>query len=317
MKKLFVLCLCVLLFAAPDFADDKKSPEQILILVPESTSSLPFFLLEEKQPLAGIRIRVETFAQHAQALVRLIRGEADFLITGTTQGWQSFWDGNPLVAINSYVWGVSSLLVRADGPKTLAGLKGKSVSLPFPNSPLDVKTRFLLERAGLSGQKDVRIEYRAFAQAVPLLLSGAIDAAAFPEPIASNLVMTQKLVRLLDYRRAWGEALQNDGLSPEVTLFTTAKRAAELDAVIPILHGEISRMIDTIPAHKNDLASRYSHRFGFPEPVILEALGRTSFWSCDFSQHAVKIREYLGQIKPYFSTSTGELPDHFFYPNKK
>lgn len=312
MKKIIPL-ITLLLFPMTGYAQDPPQKTEIRILVPASTSSLPFFLLEERQSLDQATIKVETFAQHAQALIKLIRGDADFLLTGTTQGWQSIWDGSPLVAVGSYVWGVSSLVARPDGPRSLAELKGKTVSLPFPNSPLDVKTRYLLARAGLTVGRDLTIEYRPFAQALPLLKSGAIDAVALPEPLASNLVHTEQLIRLFEYRTAWGDAVSGDGLSPEVTLYTTGGTASRLHGLIISLDEEIGRMIDFILDHKKELAVRYSPQFAIPAGILEEAIAKTSFWSCDFQTHKQKITEYLDQVRAYFSVPPPKLPESSFF----
>ena len=77
------------------------APTTVRILVPQSTSALPWLRLAEQDPLPGIDLRCELFLSHPQALALLLRGEADLMLTGTSQGWENYLAGGPLVLVNS------------------------------------------------------------------------------------------------------------------------------------------------------------------------------------------------------------------------
>jgi ABC-type nitrate/sulfonate/bicarbonate transport system substrate-binding protein len=98
--------------------------DTVKILAPKSTSSLPLLQLAADDPLPGIDIQTETFINHPQALALLLKGDVDFLFTGTSQGWNNYLDGGPMVMINTGVWGVSYLIGKDASIKTLADLKG-------------------------------------------------------------------------------------------------------------------------------------------------------------------------------------------------
>ncbi|HUV07904.1 MAG TPA: hypothetical protein VMX75_09260, partial [Spirochaetia bacterium] len=110
--------------------------ETITVLVPGSTSSMPLLLMGETDPIGGVDLKIEVFINHAQALARLIRGEAELLFSGTSQGWENYLSGGPLVHINTGVWGISYLIGRDESIRSVSDLRGKKIALPFPGSPL-------------------------------------------------------------------------------------------------------------------------------------------------------------------------------------
>ena len=152
-----------------------KATEPIRILVPKSTSSLPLLLLRDAARSGDLEVSVEFFVNHPQALALLLRGDTDLLFTGTSQGWANHLDGGPVIMVGTGVWGVSSFIGNLAGIETIADLKGETVALPFPGSPLDVQVRYLLQEAGIDPDRDVQIIYSAFTQTIPRLLSGQVD----------------------------------------------------------------------------------------------------------------------------------------------
>jgi ABC-type nitrate/sulfonate/bicarbonate transport system substrate-binding protein len=315
MKKIPILIITIVAFTLifPACERQNHGPDEIIILVPQSVSALPFLALAGKKLGAGTELKIEFFTQHAQALIKLLRGDAQFLFSGTTQGWESYWDGNPIVVVSTYVWGVSSLLVKEGFGDSPAALRGKKISLPFPNSPLDVKTRFLLKQANIDPVHDVFLEYRPFTQAIPLFLDNRIDAIALPEPQASDLVVNKKAKRLFEFRTAWGKALGNAGDSPEVSLFTTAALKEKLRPIILKLHDELADSCAQINADPARYARDFSQTLSFPPVIIEEALKKTAFAAIGFTDHKLKMLEYYQTIKTYFTGKTGDLEDQFFF----
>ncbi|HEQ71368.1 MAG TPA: ABC transporter substrate-binding protein [Spirochaetia bacterium] len=317
MRLITLIFTALLLCCIGSCGDDSDAPATVTILVPEAIGSLPFLLFAEQTSPGGVRLNIVFFTGHPQALILLLQGQADFLFTGTTLGWQSMWDGSPLVAVESYVWGISSLLVQHEGPASIRDLSGMRLSLPFRDSPLDLETRFLLDRAGVKNTA-VTLEYRPFAQGIPLFLEGNIDAIALPEPLATDLVHTHHVRRLFNYRNALRMAAGTDGRSPEVTLFSTRDKATKYSRLIPLLHDGLARIIDSMAADPEGTAAAAGRHFNYPPAILEEAIRETSFGSCSFQEHMSRMREYHRLIGPYFHTPPGPLPDTFFFiPEEK
>ena len=123
--------------------------------------------------------------------------------------------------INTGVWGVSYLVGKNQNIKNFSDLKGKRIALPFPGSPLDFQTRYILKKKGINPEKDLFISYSPFSQTIPKLLKDQLDAAPIPEPLATNVIQSYGLMRLIDYKEAWAEVSGGNKLSPQVSLFST------------------------------------------------------------------------------------------------
>ncbi len=78
---------------APSRAAPASGPQKLRILVSQSTSALPFLLLAKENPLPGVSLTVDVYASHPQALALPLRGDAQLLLTGTSQGWENRLDG--------------------------------------------------------------------------------------------------------------------------------------------------------------------------------------------------------------------------------
>jgi len=287
----------------------------VRLLVPPSNSSLPLLLLAEQDPLPGVDIQADIFLNHAQALARLLRGEVDLLLTGSSQGWENYLSGSPILMISTGVWGISYLIGSISCPriKSIAGLAGKRIALPFPGSPLDFQTRFLLQKQGIDPDRDLTIIYSPFPQTVALLLKGQIDAAPIPEPLASELVINRSLQRFIDYKQAWAAANQGEALSPQVSLFTTRSYAAGNSEMLKelLIHwrGAARQVVDD----PIEIAGRFSTFLGFSEKVIAHSIPGTLFYVPSPKENRYRVKAYYEAVKGFLPGKRGELEEEFFF----
>ncbi|MBN2322807.1 MAG: ABC transporter substrate-binding protein [Spirochaetes bacterium] len=319
-RKAVLLIFILLCFCTPfAHAKDTAATRSIRILVPKSTSSVPFIILDQTDPIEGVDISVEFFINHPVAMSRLIKGEVDLLFTGTSAGWENHLDGGPVVMVNTGVWGVSYLIGRDDTVKTFADLKGKRIALPFPGSPLDFQTRYLLSASGLDPEKDLVIQYAPFTQSVPLLIAAKIDAAPLPEPLATNVVINKNLVRMIDYKKAWADA--GAGMrgafaeySPQVSLFTVERSAGTgADPLVLRVTEEWSRVSDWVLGHAAESAARSEALLGFTEPLLKTAIINTLFLVPSFEQNRMLVEDYYNTVKRYLPGERKTLGDSFFF----
>jgi NitT/TauT family transport system substrate-binding protein len=310
--------LTAILFAAalPAALASPAKPEQpnrLKILVPQSTSAIPFLMLADEDPLKDIDIQVETFLVHAQALALLMRGDADLLYTGTSQGWENRLGGSPIVIVGTGVWGVSSLVGRDASIVRVADLKGRRVALPFPGSPLDFQTRYLLERAGLDPDRDVEISYGAFTQSLPRLVAGQLDAVALPEPQATTVVRGKGLVRLFRYADVWAAANGGDGKSPQVSLFAMADWADAHERTLKLLASAWRQAGAKAGEKPAETAARYAGALGVEAGLLEEALGNTLFAVPGFADHKARVLAYYREVVKYLPGERKPLDDAFFF----
>ena len=304
-----VPALALLAAAALAGAEDR-----LTILAPQATAALPFLRLAEKELPAAVQVACELFLNHPQAMARVLRGDADLLVTGTSTGWENYLAGGPLVLVNTGVWAVSSL-VGAPGARPLSSLTelaGKKLALPFPGSPLDFQTRHILAHQGLNPDRDLQILYLAFGQSVPLLLKGQVDAAALPEPLATDLVLNQGLSRLLEYGQAWAEAAGGDPRSPQVSLFATRAYLSKNAALVRRLVAAWARESEEVGRDPRAAARAHAAAFGLAPEVLAAAAAQTIFWVPSEPENYRRVTEFFATVKVYLPGDRGELGRDFF-----
>jgi NitT/TauT family transport system substrate-binding protein len=308
------ILLSIVLLLAPIriFAYDEK-PQQVRVLVSQTTSALPFLLMARESALLGIDLKVDFFANHAQALALLLRGETDLLLSGTSQGWENRLDGSPIVMLDTGVWGISSLVGRDPSIKGFADLKGKRIAIPFPGSPLDFQSRALLSFEKLDPDRDVTISFGPFAQSVQRLLAGQLDAAALPEPLATMVVRKNGLLRLVQYSQAWARLTGGDGQSPQVSLFATqgyARDHAALIASVISAWDAASRRITAAPAQA---AAQFAAAL-IVDPAILEEAARNTLLSVPSpAENKARVLAYYQAVSKYFPAGPRPLDERFFF----
>jgi len=311
-----LLAAILILAALPAAVARPAKPEQpgaLKILVPQSTSAIPFLMLADEDPIRGIDIQAETFLVHAQALALLLRGDAALLYTGTSQGWENRLGGSPIVIVGTGVWGVSSLVGTDAAITGVAALRGKRIALPFPGSPLDFQTRYLIERAGLDPDRDVQISYGAFTQSLPRLLAGQLDAAALPEPQATAAVRGKGLVRLFRFADAWAAASGGDAKSPQVSLFAMTDWASAHARTLTSLVTEWRKASDRAAANPAEAAARYAAALSVESPLLAEALGNTLLAVPGFADHKARVLAYYREVLKYLPGEKVPLEDAFFF----
>jgi NitT/TauT family transport system substrate-binding protein len=312
-KKKMCLAAALLLAAVLVGAADSAAARELTVLVPKSTASLPLLLLAEQDPLPGVDLRVEVFINHPRALARLLRGDADLLYTGTSQGWENHLGGGPLVLVNTGTWGVSYLMGRDPGIRSFADLKGLRLAVPFPGSPLDFQTRTILHRQGLDPDREVTITYASPPQAVGQLLQGQIDAAPLPEPLATSLEADKKLVRLIAYTRAWAEVSGGEAASPQVSLFATRSFSREHEALIAALVAAWRLATEQVAADPEAFARSFAVFLELPPELAAVAVRHTLLKVPSFAENRRLVLGYYAAVKNQLPGARPPLREDFFF----
>lgn len=312
--------VCILLIVPGLAAQSTQSAQPTFrILVPKSSSSIPLLVLEEQDALEDrfprFTLQVDFFTAHPQALAVLLRGDAELLFTGTSQGLQNHLDGGPLVLVNTGVWGVSSMISADESINSVADLRGKTIAVPFPGAPLDVQLRYILEAAGMDPEDDVEMRYSVFPQTIAEMGAGRVDAAPLPEPIATQLVLGRGYQRVFEMRKAWGAARGGEPFAPEVSLFATKRFAADVRSAILSLVREWRRASTWVSENIDEAAAFAAPLLDRPEAVLHEAIARTVYRVPYFAENREAVTEYFGIIREKVPTmGDGPAGDFFFSP---
>ncbi len=312
--RLLAVLLAGFSLAAPAWSAGQPQ-SAVRMLMSQTTAALPFLLLQKNQGIPGVQLTVTFFANHAQALALLLRGEADFLLSGTSQGWENRLDGSPIVMVDTGVWGVSSLIGRDPSIKGFADLKGKRIAMPFPGSPLDFQSRALLAFDKLDPDKDVTISFGPFPQSIQRLVSGQIDAVAVPEPLATTLVRQNGLLRLVDYSQAWARFTGGDRMSPQVSLFTTEGYAADHKPLLASIVSAWDAATRTVNSSPKDMAAQFSAALAVDPGILEEAIGNTLLSVPPAAENKTRVLAYYQLVSRWFPASPRPLDERFFVVN--
>jgi NitT/TauT family transport system substrate-binding protein len=164
-----------------------------------SSADAAVFIAIEKGFFAkqGVKVQLEEFNTGAQYVAPLGSGQLDAGSGGISAGLMNAVAsgvGIKMVAAKSEIGRPSytSLLVRkqyvdSGRYKDFSDLKGMKVAIPALGVPPHYELSLFLKQAGLS-IKDVRLEQLGFADMVPALQNGSVDAAIAIEPSATLAV---------------------------------------------------------------------------------------------------------------------------------
>jgi len=310
--RVLLLLSIYLIFAQAGFSQDSKVTS-IHVLVPKSTSSIPLILLAREDPIRGIDITIEIFINHPQAMIRLFRGDADLLLTGTSTGWENRLNGGPIVMINTGVWGVSYLVGKNQNIKNFSDLKGKRIALPFPGSPLDFQTRYILKKKGINPEKDLFISYSPFSQTIPKLLKDQLDAAPIPEPLATNVIQSYGLMRLIDYKEAWAEVSGGNKLSPQVSLFSTEEFNRSRKILLIQFNREWQKASQFVVNNPGSSAALTKDHLSLSADVIETAIKNTYYLIPSFEDNIKMVTDYYKEIKNILPGKRKDLDRDFFF----
>jgi NitT/TauT family transport system substrate-binding protein len=313
-RALCALWLSAALFLATTGASAEDAKRQhVRVLVPQTTAALPFLLIAHEGSAPGIELTADFFANHAQALALLLRGETDLLLSGTSQGWENRLDGSPIVMLDTGVWGLSSLVGKGPSIRTFADLKGRRLAVPFPGSPLDFQSRTLLSFEKIDPDKDLTISYGPFAQSVQRLLAGRLDAAALPEPLATTVVRKNGLKRLVEYSQAWARLTGGDARSPQVSLFTTEKYARGHAALITSLISEWDAASSRVTSAPAQAAAQFAAALAVDPGILEEAARHTLLAVPSPAENRTRVLAYYQVVSKYFPAGPRPLDEHFFF----
>jgi NitT/TauT family transport system substrate-binding protein len=291
---------------------NSAAPAPVRVLVSQTTAALPFLKMA-RDGVPGIDLKVDFFANHAQALAVLLRGDADLLLSGTSQGWENRLDGSPIVMLDTGVWGMSSLVGRDPSINGFADLKGRRLAVPFPGSPLDFQSRALIAFEKLDPDKDVTISFGPFAQSVQRLLAGQLDAAALPEPLATMVVKKNGLRRLVTYADAWARLTGGNRESPQVSLFATEGWARGHASLVSTVISAWRAASAALSGSPDQAAATFAAALAVEPQILAEATRNTLLDVPSPQDNKTRVLAYYAEVSKYLPAGPRPLDARFFF----
>jgi TRAP transporter TAXI family solute receptor len=136
--------------------------------------------------LAGVKIQVQATKASVENLILLQRGRGEIAFA-LGDSLKAAWEGdaeagfrtkmNRLRTLGAIYPNYIQIVATADsGVRTLADLRGKSLSVGAPKSGTELNSRAILAAAGLSYKDMAKVEYLPFAESVDLMKNRQLNA---------------------------------------------------------------------------------------------------------------------------------------------
>ncbi len=268
------MTLTIILVSLHAFGEKTEPAKTVRIAVPFSVSSIPVLDLDDATT-GGTKLSVSVFQDHSLAFAEFLRGDADVMMTGFTQGVAAREGNKSIVHLTTVVWGVSSVMVKDESAAGLRDLAGKTIIVPFAKSPLDLQIRSILRNAEILDR--VTIEYGPAQQAIPLLIAGKTDAIAVPEPFASDLEAKGNAKRLFTLQDAWATVTGGEGRSPQVSFFAKKDFAESHKAFLRSFFALVAEKIEEVRKAPLPLSVKYADTFHSTPEIVSTGLSHTLF----------------------------------------
>jgi len=227
--------------------------------------------------------------------------------------------GLGLGLLNVLTTGLLYVVSKDETLKTVAGLKGRTLAVPFKNDMPDFVMARLLKQAGL-GEGGVAIEYTASPpEAVQLLLTGRVDAALLSEPAATGVAIKAKSLfmtvhRAIDVQAEW-QAVAGTPDIPQAGLALTSEVRQALGAggLAGLQKGIEAALADAL-ADPKVAAETVADALGFPAEIIAASFPTSRLCAIPASGARKTLEGFYGVLaEANPAIIGGRLPGDGFY----
>lgn len=161
---------------------------------------------------------------------------------------------------------------------SFADLKGRKITVPFPNDTPELVFRAALDKNGLSAGTDIELDLAGSPiEAIQMLLSGRIETAVVPEPAATAAMVKaaasgKEIHRVIDMQAEWGKITGLGPLMPQAGLALSSTFVEEHgDRIEPLLDA-LGRAAAAVNASPSQAASHAAAALELPWPVIEKSI---------------------------------------------
>ncbi len=264
MKRTVLIIIVSAIYLLPVVSDVKNT--EIIINVPKTISSLPLIELDGMK-IENKNIKIEYFDDHIMAMAEFVSGRISVFMTGFSQGHAYYKINKDILMISNPVWGVSSLLTNDPAITKLSDLAGKTILVPFAESPLELQLKAILTKEGLL--EKIRIDYAPIQQQLPFLIFRKVSGICIPEPLASKLIYEKKAYKVFSFSGKWALLNNHEPRTPQVSIFVKKDFAQKNRKFFIALNKSIVKKINYINSNADSISKKYSAIFSL-DPGIVE-----------------------------------------------
>lgn len=265
-----------------------------------------------------------------QAVAAITNGSADIAAVPTNLASTLFKKtGGKVQVLAVNTMGVLHILANGENINQVSDLKGKTIYTSGQGANPEYILKYVLERNGLTPNKDVKIEFVADNDTLAtLVINGTAKIAMVPEPKAAAVLMQNKNVkRALNMTTEW---YKKDGKVPTVNeiestllmgcVIARTEFVEKNEQAVKDFMAEYKTSIETVTANVEAAATLCETYKIIPKAAIAKAA--IPFCGLTYLDGAALQRElnaYLSVLYGYDPTSIGgQIPDAaFYYDDKK
>jgi|GEM_PF-349220 len=217
MKKISIVTGIMILIIALGVSSLYSAPTEEKVVLrftsPPDPNFIPVSILLGQETLVeeGIELEYTPSQGTPDMMAHLQRGDVDLALFSAPGGVKMYAKGvKNIRLIGVHVW-KAIYVVAEKNVSSWEDLKGKDIYIGFRGGPPDIITRASMKAEGYNPDKDFNIKYLTGSEIKQLILTGQADAAVFPEPHVSQLVLKSKgnLKAVIKPQEAFAEIIPN------------------------------------------------------------------------------------------------------------
>lgn len=295
MKKI----ICYLFLSISIFALD--------IFLPKAPPSLPF--LKAKENIKEINLNFYTDF-NTEIVPKIIRNQDALYVIPVNNAAQLFNKGKDLKLIAVLSEGLISIISDKNF-KSIKDLNGEEIYVGGQGSSPDVISDYIFEK----NQLKVKVNYRSSQEIAKLIMTGKINTAVLPEPLASMVIDRNKnLKRSFVLKDQW-KLINNQNGIPQVGIFATQKVINNNKSLIDRLAREYQNSLIWIYSNKKDASKLGISAFELTltESAFEESINHMNLVYIEGLKSKNSIDTYLKALKTVDGEVLDKIPGDDFY----
>jgi len=326
MKKICLMSILVFAFIVVPLSAGEKI-KKLIISGPKSSVTHPMAYIVEKGLLSDVAEEVELVIwNNPDQLRSLVAGEQVHFSAVPSYVAATFYNkGVPVRLLNISAWGILYIVSSDPKVKSIADLKGETISMPYRNDMPDIVFQTVTAKQGINPKENFTFNYHTSLPSVlQEVLSGKTNHGLLAEPLVSIALMksakmakqgkAKKLYRAVSMQKEWGDAFNRKPQIPQAGVIATPKITNRPDVVNAFqrAYKEAIEWSNKNPEKAGKMVSKYISGMK-PKPVAT-ALKNAQIRFVSATDSRAELEYFYGILKSSNPTKIGgALPKDDFY----
>lgn len=222
------------------------STYSLQIVLPKAPPSLPLAKASESLPNTTLKYYTDF---NTEVIPSIVKEEEGLYVIPTNNAAQLYNKGKNLKLIAILSEGLLSVISNKDFPN-IKSLANEEIYIGGQGSSPDVISNYIFDYNKIK----VNAQYRTSQEIAKLLITGKVNTAVLPEPLASQVLDKNKsLKRAFILKDEWKKITKQNGI-PQVGIFASEKTIKKYSKEITLLSKEYLKSLVWVNSNKNAAA---------------------------------------------------------------